>query len=179
VTDNERFAILFPLIKEGLTARGVENTEVLQSYQPTQQGAISGRAVYLSILPSVPVGHPKRNSYFDAGDDTEKYEEVQTYIANYQVNAYSPQKPNETTSLTAMDILKAVRQTLQSSATIARLRDEKLAILRVNELRSLNFVNDKDRFEYSPSFDFALTYDEIYTIETPVIETVEHNIYRV
>lgn len=179
MTDNERFAILFPIIASGLAARGVDNVAVLQSYQPTQQGASSGRAVYLSLLPSVPVGHPRRNSYFDETEGIEKYEETQTYIANYQVNAYAPQDPTDVTSLTAMDVLKAVRQTLQSSDTITRLRDEKLAILRVNELRSLNFVNDKDRFEYSPSFDFALTYDEVYTVETPYVETIEQSINRV
>lgn len=179
MTDNERFAILFPIITAGLTARGITGVTVAQNYQPTQQGAPSGRSVFLSALMSIPAGQVKRDSVWDPDDSVMRDTELQTFTATYQVNALAIQDPKSLTSLTAMDILKAVRQTLQSSQTIAGLRVNGLAILRVNELRNPSFVDDKGRFEYSPSFDFTLTYDELYTAEGPVVETVEVSINRV
>lgn len=179
MTDNQRFVILFEIIIEGLTERNVTGVSVLQSYQPTQQGTASGRAVYLSALPQVPVGHVRRDSVYDVPTSTMVDSELQTWLATYQVNALAKQDLSDTTSLTAADIVRAVRNIMQSSKTIARLRTEGLAILRVNELRNPSFVDDNGQFEYSPSFDFTLTYDELYTAEGLVVETVEYNINRV
>lgn len=179
MTDNQIYAILFPLIKGGLTSRGVTGVEVLQNAQPTQQGTPSGPAVFLSMLRPVPRGHVRRDSVYDRDTGVMSETELQTYEQTYQVNALSAQDPTDVNKLTASDLVKVVRQIVQSSAFIASIRASGLGILRVNELRNPAFVNDKDRFEYSPSFDFTLTYDELYTTGAPVVETVEYNINRV
>lgn len=179
MTDNQIFAILFPIIKGGLTARGVANVEVLQNAQPTQQGTPEGPAVFISMLRPTPRGHVRRDSVYNQSTSEMIETELQTYEQTYQVNALSAQDPLDVNKLTASDIVKVVRQIVQSSAFISTIRASGLGILRVNELRNPAFVNDKDRFEYSPSFDFTLTYDELYEALAPTVETVEYNINRV
>jgi hypothetical protein len=178
--DNQLFAILFSIVRTNLAARGITDVTVAQSYQPTQQGAESGPAVYLTKLFDTPRGHPRRDTEYDANDDILRETETQTYETTYQANARSIQVAGDVDQLTASDLVKIVRQILQSSAVIALLNDNNLAILRVSELRNPAILsNDEGRFEFSPSFDFVLTYDETYTLEAPAIETVEYNINRV
>lgn len=174
MTDNQLFAVLFPLINAGLIARDVTGVEVLQKAQPVQQGIPSGPSVYLSMVAPTPRGHVRRDSILVADEMVDV--ELQTWEVLYQVNAMSIQDAADLNQLTASDILKVVRQTMQSSAFITSLKLQGLGILRVNALRNIPFVNDKDRFEYSPSFDFTLTYDELYTIGSPVVESFEYNI---
>lgn len=180
MTDNQLFAILFSIVRVGLAARGVADVTVAQSYQPTQQGGVTGPAVYLTKLFDTPRGHPRRDTVYDDEGDAMIESETQTFETTYQVNARSIQIPGEVDQLTASDLVKYVRQILQSSAVIAGLNDNNLAILRISELRNpaIN-SNDEGRFEFSPSFDFVITYDETYTLEAPAIETVEYNINRV
>jgi hypothetical protein len=179
MTDNDRFKILLPLITAGLVARGVAGAAVLQKPQADQQGVPSGISVYLTIIAPIPRGHVRRDTVVNDDLNTMTETELQTWEVTYQVNAMSIQDPANVNQLTASDILKVVRQTIQSSAFISSIKAEGLGILRVNELRNTPFVNDKDRYEYSPSFDFTLTHDELYTVAAPVVETVEHNIKRV
>jgi hypothetical protein len=179
MTDNQIFTVLFAQIRAGLIARGVANATVLQKPQPKQQGVPSGISVYLTMIAPKPLGHVRRDSVYDTVLETMTHTELQTWTQLYQVNAMSIQDPADVNQLTASDILKVVRQTLQSSAFIASIKAHGLAILRVNELRNTPFVNDKDEYEYSPSFDFTLTYDELYTVAAPIVETVEYNIERV
>lgn len=181
MTDNQIYAILLPIISAGLVARGVEVPagNIIQGHQPTQQGRPLGTTVYLYGLPAVPLGHVKRDSVYDEAEQIMRDVETQTYLATYQANALAEQDPNNLSSPSSLDVLKAVRQVLQSSNTIALLKAEGLAILRVNELRNPAFVNDKGRDEYAPSFDFTLTYDEVYTAEAPVVDTFELNLNHV
>jgi hypothetical protein len=181
MTDNEIYTLLFPIIRDGLAARGVTvpAANIIQGHQPTQQGRPVGPTVYLFGLPATPLGHVKRDSVYDAELGVMRDVETQTYLAVYQANALTEQDPNDTDSLSSLDILKAVRQVLQSTNTIALLNAGGLAILRVNELRNPAFVNDKGRNEYAPSFDFTLTYDEVYTAEAPVVDTFEFNLNHV
>lgn len=180
MTDNQLFAILFAIVRTGLAARGVASVTVAQAYQPTQQGETTDPAVYLTKLFDTPRGHVRRDTVYDDVEEVMNETETQTYETTYQVNARSLQVPGEVDQLTASDLVKLVRQILQSSAVIALLNDSNLAILRVSELRNPAIQsNDEGRFEFSPSFDFILTYDEIYTLEAPALETVEYNINRV
>lgn len=179
MTDNERYAILFPIIAAGLTARGVTGVSLSQSNQPTQQGTPRGRSAFISQLPSVPRGHVRRDSVYSVVSGLMVDTELQTWEVTYQVNALSIQDPADVSSLTAADIVRVIRQIMQSTATINLLHASGIGILRVNDLRNPSFVNDEDRFEYSPSFDFTITYDELYTAEANVVESVELNINRV
>lgn len=181
MNDNQLFAILFPIISAGLTARGitVPPGNILQGYQPTQQGAPEGRFVYLYKIGNMPVGHVRRDSVWDADAGIMRETELQTWLATYQVNAMAKQDPTDEDSLTASDIVRAVRGVLQSSDTITLLRAQLVAILRIDALRNPPFTDDSNRYEYVPSFDFVLTFDELYVGASPVVQTVEYNVNRV
>ncbi len=177
--DNQMLQVLLPIVIDGLTARGITGVSVAQSYQPTQQGAASGRSVYIHKLGDNPVGHTGRSNEWNVADQEMEYQEIQAYQTNFQVNAMAIQDPSDINSITASDILKSVRQILQSSQAIELLRSNNLGILRISDLTNTPFVDDKGRYEYDPSFDFTLTHDDIFTSTSPVTESIEYNIYRV
>jgi len=179
MTENEQYKILLPLIRGGLALRGVQNATVFQGYQPTQQGAPSGAFVYLFKLPEVPRGQVYRDTVYEQASGTMVDKEIQKYEVSYQVNTQFIQDPKNTSTLTAGDLLKKVHQVMQSSATISTLLASGIGILRVNELRNTPFVNDKNRHEFNGSFDFTITYDELWVGTAPVVETFEYNINRV
>ena len=51
---------------------------------------------------------------------------------------------------------------LQSYDAIRRLRSNGLSVERVTDVRPSYFINDKDRNESSPSFDFTVSYKHEY-----------------
>lgn len=179
MNDNARYTILFNIIRDGLAMRGIEGVDLAQAYQPTQQGMPTENSVTLHALPLVPLGHLRRDSIWDADELIMRDVELQTWQATYQVNAFVTVNPGDVNGMTALDLLRNVWYVMQSSATIARLRGDGLAILRVNDLRNAPFVDDRGRYEYSPSFDFTITFDEEYTTEANAVESVEAAIYRV
>lgn len=90
--------------------------------------------------------------------------EEQAWQSTYQVNALSVQNPNDVNQLTASDIVRAVRAILQSSATIDLLQKSGVGILYVRQIRNTPFVDDRERNEFNPSFDFALTHNDLSLI---------------
>lgn len=105
--------------------------------------------------------------------------EEQAWQSTYQVNALSVQNPNDVNQLTASDIVRSVRSVLQSSATIDLLQKAGVGILYVRQIRNTPFVDDRERNEYIPSFDFALTHNDVFIAPLEAIETVEFNAVRV
>lgn len=105
--------------------------------------------------------------------------EEQAWQSTYQVNALSVQNPNDVNQLTASDIVRSVRSVLQSSATIDLLQKAGVGILYVRQIRNTPFVDDRERNEYSPSFDFALTHNDVFIAPLEAIETVEFNAVRI
>lgn len=124
-------------------------------------------------------------SIWDDGRSTwdQKYSiqhvEEQAWQSTFQVNALSIQDATTPSKPTAADILRAARATLQSSATIELLQRAGVGILYIRQIRNTPFVDDRQRNEYNPSFDFALTHSDIFATSVGQIESVEHRVYRV
>jgi hypothetical protein len=151
----------------------------MQAYQPTRQGAPSGRTVLLTALPDVPRGHTKRDSVWDAGAGLMRHREEQVFETTFQVNALAIQNATDgTNALTAKDIARACRAVMQSSTVLDLLYSQGVGILRVGEIRNTPFVDDKLRNEYNPSFDFTLTHTDAFTSTDPVAQSVECNVIR-
>ena len=179
MNDNALIAPVIALIKSGLTANGFTSVAVKQSYQPTQQGAESGSAVYLHKLGDKRYGFTGRRDAYDVPNSQMVHTETQFYETMFQVNALSIQTPTDTASKTASDILNMVAAILQSDTAIASLRAQGIGILRVTGITNTIFVDDKDRHESSPSFDFTLTHEQAIVSTAEVVQTVEYTINRV
>lgn len=177
--DNQLFRLIVSALSSGLTARGVAGVAVMQAWQPTRQGAPTGPAVLLTKLPDVPRGHTKRDSVWDRDASIMRHVEEQAFESTFQVDALALQDPTNTNALTAADIARAARAVMQSSVVLDLLYAQGVGILRIGEIRNTPFVDDKQRNEYSPSFDFTLTHTDAFISTDPVAESVECNVYTV
>jgi len=179
VRDNQLLQLILPAISSGLFARGIAGVTVMQAYQPTRQGAPTEPVVLLTKLPDVPRGHTKRDSVWDRDASIMRHVEEQVFETTFQVNALAIQDPTDVSGLTAADIARAVRAVMQSSVVLDLLYAAGVGILRIGEIRNTPFVDDKQRNEYDPSFDFTLTHTDAFISTDPVAEFVECNVYTI
>lgn len=168
-------------LKAGFTAAGYTNVKVVQTNQPTQQGANTGPTVYLTQLPAKRYGFLKRDDRYnqDVDPPVMEHTETQIYETTFQLSALVTQDPKKTTSLTALDVLNMAAAIIQGDKGREYLQSQEIQILRVMDIRNPNFSDDRDRFEYSPSFDFTLTHKQVIISAVPVVESYEANFNRV
>jgi hypothetical protein len=182
--DNQLLQLFLPIIKQGLIDRSatypaLANVKVKKSYQPTQTGTPSGPTVFVHKLFDFADGFTKRSDQYVAIDDKQIHTELQRYETHYQVDALVTQDPRDLNSLTASDVVNFVRQILQSSATIETLVQNEVGIYRIGEIRNPYFSDDRDQFEASPSFDFVLTHNQVYSNEVNGTNIIECDILGV
>ncbi|UUM20931.1 hypothetical protein [Mycoavidus sp. SF9855] len=178
MTDNQLFRILLPLIRDGLRAEGVINVAIKQQYQPTQQGLSSSPMVLLHKIGDYRYGYPQRKSIWDQDAKAFIHMESVAIETTFQFNALVPQHPEQPELPTASDVLNLVAMILQSDASRHALRKHEIGIYRVRDLRQIYFVDDRDQFAASPSFDFTLTHSRTLTSRVPAVQTCALNPYR-
>lgn len=179
MTDNELIRLFLPIIKAGLVDDGFTNVTVVQSYQPTQQGANSGPTIYFYKLGDHRYGWRRATDEWDEENSRMVHTEIQFYETSFQVSSLVTQRPQVPLSYTASDLVNEVAAILQSDKTIVTLNNSDVGILRVTEVRNPYFTDDRDQYEASPSFDFVLTHKQTRVSYSPVIESVEYNFNRV
>ena len=180
--DNELNILIKSVIDAGLVARGFTGDTAIpvkQSYQPTNQGANTEPTIYFHKLPDHRYGFLKRKSVWDQEEEIMVHTEAQWYESTFQINALATQNPKDPTALTANDIVNIVASIIQGDAGRGAFQTAGVGILRISEIRNIPFLDDRDRYEYEPSFDFTLTHEQVIISASPVITTEEFNIKRV
>lgn len=180
MTDNQLMALLVATIGAGLTARG-RAAPVLQSYQPEQQGTEeTGPAVYLHKIGSKAYGFLGRRTVAGlAPAGSVNHRENQYWERSFQVNALAPPPADDTASPTAFDYIVATQAVLTSDTGRQALKAGGVGILRVTDVREQYIKNDRDQYELAPSFDFTVTYQDVYeSVEPAIAPPVEPGIYR-
>jgi hypothetical protein len=176
--DNELIRLIISIINSGLLLRGVSGIQVLQAYQPTQQGIIETPVVLISKMDDVPRLWPERTDNWDPLLEIESHSELQIYETHFQIGALYPQNP-AVDSMTASDLANTVRQIVQSEDCITTLLENDVQIIRVTPIRNPYFKDDRDLFEMSPSFDIALNHKQEFTNESNAVSLINAGIYRV
>ncbi len=157
-TDNTLIQIFLPIIQEALISDGFENVTVKQSNQPTQQGLTSNPTVYFFKVSNKRHGYLGRNDFFNGSSQNMNHIESQYYECTFQVSALVLQYPVTPNQFTASDLVNEVASIMQSDNTRAILNSSGVGILRITNFMNPYFIDDKDNYEASPSFDFTLTY---------------------
>lgn len=155
---------------------GVPSVLVQQTYQPTQQGVAVKPTAFLEMISTIPVGQPAREDFLD-DDNNMVHRETQVQRSRFQISALATQDPESTTQLTASDIVNAIRMILQNSQTVAALQAQGCGIVLDFTVRNPKFMDDRARFEASPSFDFEITHKLIVTRTQTVLQSTELDIY--
>jgi hypothetical protein len=170
MTDNELIQLFLPIIQAGLIADGFPNVVTKQANQPTQQGINSSPTVYFYKVASKRYGFLGRWDKWDTITSKMVHTESQYYETTFQVSALVRQFPVTPNQYTASDLVNEVASIMQSDNTRAILNASGVGILRVQNISNPYFVDDRDQFEASPSFDFVLVSQGSRVTTTPVIE---------
>lgn len=178
MNDNALFILISNIILAGLSASAITDVEVSRSYQPEQQGADSGRSIYMHKISDNRYGHPFKRDTWD-GIDTMVHTESVVMETTFQIDSRVIADPSDINALTASDLVNIVAMILQSDVAIATLKAQNVGIYRITAIREPYIIDDYDRNESSPSFDFTLTHTRTMVSETPILETIEPAIYRV
>ena len=168
-TDNSLIQLFLPIINAGLIADGFTGVTVKQANQPTQQGIQTNPAIYFFKVGDKRYGYLGRLDEWDQVHSTMVHNESQYYESTWQVSALVLQNPTTPNQYTASDLVNEVASIMQSDMTRDILNQSGVGILRVMDLINPYFVDDRDNFEASPSFDFVLTYENIRPSTSPII----------
>lgn len=174
LTDNSLIQLFLPIINAGLIADGFTDVITKQANQPTQQGVNSGSTVYFYKIANKRYGFLKRLDEWDSINSIMTHTETQVFETTFQVNALVIQNPLKPTGYTASDLVNEVASILQSDYAITTLMASEVGILRIQDVLNPYFVDDKDNFEASPSFDFTLTYKQTRVTTDPVINSFDY-----
>lgn len=149
------------------------NVNVARNFQPQQAFVPDGLALFISKIHSRRYGiqahKDKYNSLSGMNEHTERYVMNDTY----QIDTQAVSNPSQTsTTIRSADIAESSAAHFQSLDTLLRLKSEGLEIFRIADIKHPHFVNDFDRFEPAPSFDFIISYEQDITRDQPPVEAI-------
>lgn len=174
--DNELIQLFLPIITNGLSVRGLSDVEVVQAFQPEQQGMQSGRTVYFYKL----FNH--RYGVFSTESSWDGAQEIQTTLqpceTTFKITTYAIQDPTDVNSLTASDLANIVADILNEQATVETLAAQEVGIYRIADVGNGYFIDDKNRHEAAPSFNFTLTHKYTSTTVINPVSGLVPGIYR-
>lgn len=177
--DNPLITLIKSTIEAGEALAGIPGTPIKQAFQPTQQGVNKGPTAYLTKVLDNPIGFTARSNVFDPIKNEEIHTELQQYESTFQISTLSTQDPTDQTQYTASDILNLIAQILRSDASLAALQAQSIALINVGKARNVPFIDDRQRHEFSPTFDFILAHKQIVTSEVVVLQSNKFDIQAV
>lgn len=151
MTDEE----IFVAVRSVLLGTTSPPVRVLQQYQPTTEGRVGGKVLYMYLLPTKRYGWLKRADRSDGS-----HVETQQMESTMQITALDPDGY-------PMDLCRAASDRLQSDEGLAALAVLGLRPLRVTDLRNPFFKNDRDDYEASPNFDIVLEHKHVREYGVP------------
>lgn len=176
-TDNQIIQIFLPIIQDGLITDGFTGVTVKQSNQPTQQGIPKTPTVYFFKVSNKRYGFLGRHDEWVV--NRMLHHERQYMEITFQIMALVLQFPITPNQYTASDLVNEVASIMQSDNTRDILNQSGIGILRVTDISNPYFVDDRDQFEASPSFDFTLTYQDDRVSEIAIIDEYDYNILTI
>ncbi len=178
--ENQLYALLISILNEGAAAAGLpSNLQVMQAYQPTQQGAATSPTFYIHKMGDKRYGYPQRKEVWNQTTNNFDHHEIQQYETTFQIAALATPNPADVNALTVGDMLNLGAHVLQSDATVAILEAAGLGIYRVQLIPNSFFTDDRERFEAAPSLEFTVTHKQDILSKTPVVNTTEYQILNV
>ncbi len=178
-TDNSLIQVFLPIINNALIDDGFTGVKVMQSNQPTQQGIPTAPTIFFFKVASKRYGYIGRLDEWDADAVEMVHTENQYYESTWQVSALVLQNPATPNQYTASDLVDEVSSIMQSDSTRDILNESGIGILRVQDIVNPYFVDDRDNFEASPSFDFVLTYENFRLSTNPIVSEFNSTIVGV
>lgn len=168
--DNQLIELILSTINPQLVVAGIPGTPIAQGNQPTQQGVFKKPAAYLHKIGDHRIGWPEKVYQWDGA--VERSTDHTAYQTMFQVSALATQDPSDVNQLTASDVLNLVTYCLQTDVTVSTLSAQGVGILQINNLDNPYFVDDRGRWEASPSMTFTVTHAQIINTTAPYTDLV-------
>lgn len=170
--------VIDTIIAQEATA-GITGTPIKQAFQPTQQGMNSEPTGYLYKIGDHRRGTQLKTEVWDPDTSKMVHTEIQEYETTFQISVLATQDPKTPTAYTASDIVNLIAYILQSQKTIEVLQAANVGIYKIGDVRNPAFVDDRDRHEFNPSFDFTLTHKQIVGSFSGVVDSTQFQIHPV
>lgn len=177
--DNPLITLIIATIIAGEQIADIPNTPVKQAFQPTQQGANTQPTAYMFKVFDHPLGFPERSTVYDSVAQKMVHTETQVYETTLQISTLATQDPTDTNQLTASDILNLIASILRSDNSLVALNAQGVGLISVGTARNTPIVDDRQRHEFQPSFDFVVAHKQIVTSTAPVLQSTEFEIESV
>ena len=180
MNDTKLIDIICTALEAGLVSQGYVDPDVLQSFQPEQQGSPSGETWYIhKIGPIHKYGHTQKSNKLNQTTGIVDLVETRVLERKYQITAFKKQTPEEQTptAKTADDMAEEAAAIMQGQVFVNALRLEGLRMMRITDVRTPYFTDQHDQNDISPNFDFTVTYSkQLASIVQPVVDyTVQIN----
>ena len=172
MTDNEIFTAIRLFLIQQLLSVGV-----IQRYQPVAEGVPEEPIVTMYKIGDKRYGFPREYDEWDEGQELFIHKHEQDMETTIQLGALQPN--GETDDVTASDIVNAAAEILQTQEAVVHFQSLDMSILRVTDIRNPYFVDDRDRHEADPSFDFTVLHKRVKMSTLPGALKFEGNIKRV
>lgn len=165
-----RAALLALLPEQGISL------PVLAAFQPTKQGRVDDGIYFF------PVARGKRGwqsrKYQDDGQAVTATES-QINESMYQFQAFVEDDVTAPAQFLASDVLAVVRGVVQSMRFVQAMTSAAIGVQRATDIVMPSFVNERDNFEFNPSFTVIFTHHRSITQATAHIEQVVSGIHRI
>lgn len=172
MTDEEIFAVVRLFLLPQLL-----NVGVIQRYQPVTEGVPEQCVLLMHKIGDHRYGFPKEKDEWDEDQELFVHTHEQAMETTIQFSALQPD--GETDPTTASDIVNAAADILQTQEAVVHFQNLGIAILRITDIRNPYFVDDRDRHEADPSFDFTVLHKRVKMSTLPGALKFEANIKRV
>jgi len=177
--DNALITLIIQILISGEATAGIENTPIAQAFQPTQQGVNTQPTAFIYKIDDYRYGSLLREDIWDPVHSRFNHIESQQYETTFQLSTLATQDPANQSQYTASDICNLCASILQSDVAIKTFQASGVGIERITRVRNPNLIDDRDRNEFNPNFDFVCTHKQTISSTTPVLQPTEIAIYEV
>lgn len=172
MTDEQLYAVLFPMINSLKTAYSIGNTTVMQGYQRSRNTEWSTPAIIIHKL------FDRRRGFVGVTDSIVSNAIVRTETVEMETH-YQATGFGSSNGVTASDILNRLAMMLQSSAALRVFQTAGIGILRIGDIRATYFRDAEDLDAQEPSFDFVLTHQHVFVSSEPKVDDFELSVLRI
>lgn len=175
--------ILRNVLLTGFALRGYPAMLVTQSDQSRAQGVPTDATVFFQQIGTARrYGFPGKKDVLNKTDPNNLFfdhTESTLYESRYQIAPLSPQSPANGAVPTSTDYANIASEILQSDAAIATFLENGIAILRITDISTLWFTNDKGQQDANPTFQIILRHISAFTSPVAVVSEILANVNTV
>ena len=171
--------LLRSVLLAGLNVRGI-NAEVKAAAQPTQQGTPTNPVIFAVRIGGKRYGSPTRKNYIDPTTQALMYSETETFESTYQISGLVRVDPSaDPATPNTLDLVKIAGDILQSQTALDTFAASDVGVLRITDISTSFFDDDRDQFEENPTFRVTLRHSNVFAAPANTIDSINGGIFPI